>query len=200
MKQKRLPIISKAKDVVYTPDDIAKDIVSHFAPSGKVLEPCRGDGAFYRHLPADSYWCEIAEGKDFFQWNERVDWIVSNPPFSIFANWMRHSFEISDNIVYLLPITKVFNSYTLIQLIYSWGGIKEVYVIGGGSMLKSERLGFAIGAVHFVKGYEGGINIAFRQSAEHRLHLTAFGDGTAAVNPLLGGTQAEVPSATFGGW
>lgn len=199
MKQKHLPTISKAKDVVYTPDDIAKDIVSHFAPSGKVLEPCRGDGAFYRHLPAGSYWCEIAEGKDFFQWNERVDWIVSNPPFSIFANWMRHSFAISDNIVYLLPITKVFNSYTMIQLIYSWGGIKEVYVIGGGSMLKSERLGFAIGAVHFVKGYEGGINIAFRQSAEHRLHLTAFGVGTAGEIPLQSSLFVDDLPATIGG-
>lgn len=34
----------------------------------------------------------------------------------------------------------------------------------------------------------------------NRMHQTAFGVGGHSVNPLLGGTQAEVPSATLGGW
>ena len=35
-------------DVVFTPDPIAKTIVGMFKPSGIVLEPCKGEGAFLR--------------------------------------------------------------------------------------------------------------------------------------------------------
>ena len=33
-------------DVVYTPDWVAKDMVEFFKPSGRILEPCKGDGVF----------------------------------------------------------------------------------------------------------------------------------------------------------
>lgn len=36
----------KRGDVVYTPDWVAHDMVDHFAPCGRILEPCRGAGAF----------------------------------------------------------------------------------------------------------------------------------------------------------
>ena len=32
-------------DVVYTPRDISKKIVEYFKPTGKILDPCMGDGA-----------------------------------------------------------------------------------------------------------------------------------------------------------
>lgn len=38
-------------DVVYTPDWCARDMVEWFKPSGRVLEPCKGDGAIYKYLP-----------------------------------------------------------------------------------------------------------------------------------------------------
>ena len=33
-----------------TPYHTAKWIVEHFEPQGKMLEPCRGDGAFYKAM------------------------------------------------------------------------------------------------------------------------------------------------------
>lgn len=51
-------------DVHYTNADIARRIVEHFNPSGRCLEPFRGDGAFFRHLPESSDWCEIERGLD----------------------------------------------------------------------------------------------------------------------------------------
>ena len=39
------------EQAVYTPDKLAADIVSHFRPAGRVLEPCKGGGAFLRALP-----------------------------------------------------------------------------------------------------------------------------------------------------
>jgi hypothetical protein len=62
-------------DKVYTPENIAKKIIEEFNLEGKVLDPFRGKGAFYDNLPetVSKEWCELDNGKDFFQFNERVD-------------------------------------------------------------------------------------------------------------------------------
>jgi hypothetical protein len=148
-------------DIVFTPADVAQDIVEHFAPSGRCLDPCKGDGAFFKHLPAGSDFCELKDDKDFFNWTEQVDWIVSNPPFSILKDWLAHSFEIAENIVYLIPINKPFNSFAMMKAIYAWGGIKEIYIIAQGNKLNFP-LGFPVGGVHFQRGYKGETTISFR--------------------------------------
>lgn len=51
------------KDVVYTPDWCARDMVEHFKPNGRVLEPSKGGGAFLQYLPG-AEWCEIAYGAE----------------------------------------------------------------------------------------------------------------------------------------
>ncbi len=71
------------RDVVLTKPRIAEMIVKHFKPSGRVLDPCRGPGAFWKHMPG-AEWCEIEEGRDFLEWTQPMDWIVSNPPYSNF--------------------------------------------------------------------------------------------------------------------
>lgn len=153
-------------DVVFTPDEVAKQIVNHFKPSGSILEPAKGDGAFLRYMPS-AEWCELSEGKDFFKWHKSVDWIVSNPPYSIFSQFLRHSFDVADNIVYLIPINKAFNSYSLMNDIYKWGGIKEIYVVGTGSQLRFP-VGYAVGAVHFRRAYCGPASITFREQSNTR--------------------------------
>ena len=69
-------------DVVMTNPNTAKWIVDYFAPRGKLLEPCKGNDAFYNSLKnyGDTDWCEILEGKDFFNYTKKVDWIITNPP------------------------------------------------------------------------------------------------------------------------
>ena len=52
------------KDVVYTPAELARDLVSFFNPSGVCLDPCAGDGSFYDLLPEGREWCEIERGRD----------------------------------------------------------------------------------------------------------------------------------------
>jgi hypothetical protein len=55
-------------DLVETPQALAATILQHFAPKGRVLDPCRGQGhAFYKAMVAmslDASWCEITEGRD----------------------------------------------------------------------------------------------------------------------------------------
>ena len=149
------------RDVVLTPEHIAKDIIDRFQPSGKCLDPCKGDGAFLKYLPANSDWCEIREGKDFFDYFKKVDWIVSNPPYSMFAVWLRHSFKIADHIVYLIPVDKPFISYNFMLDTRVFGGIKEIYTIGTGAMCNFP-CGFAVGAVYFKRNYKGDIKITFK--------------------------------------
>ena len=40
----------KSNDEVMTPLKMAEKIVKHFNPTGKILEPCCGDGSFLRFL------------------------------------------------------------------------------------------------------------------------------------------------------
>ena len=141
------------KDIVYTPEWVARDMVFYFKPFGNVLEPCRGDGAFTKFLP-HAEWCEIQEGRDFFQWNTKVDWIIGNPPYSAFGKWIYHAMSVAENIVYLVPCAKPFYSEKLFRVMQKWGMIKHIRVYGSGNKL-GFPIGFLIGAVYFKHGYFG---------------------------------------------
>lgn len=111
----------RADDIILTPADVARDVVKHYKPTGLCLDPCRGNGVFSELMPGCG-WCEIRDGRDFFGWTQPVDWIVSNPPYSIFAEWLRHSFRVAENIVYVIPVNKVYNSDRMMREIWTWGG------------------------------------------------------------------------------
>ena len=140
-------------DKVYTPENIAKLIINKFNLSGKVLDPFKGQGAFYNNYPetVKKDWCEIDEGKDFFEYKEHVDWIISNPPYSIYDEVMDHSFEIADNIVYLVPLNKIVSSLGRVKKIKEFGGVPYIYIIG------ASRCGFPFGfpccAIYVKRGY-----------------------------------------------
>jgi len=151
-----------ASDIVYTPDYVAMDIISFFKPTGKCLDPCRGDSAFYKYLPSGSVWCEISEDRDFFDYNQIVDWIVGNPPYSIFADFLSHSFELSSNVVYIVPTNKIFQSFKIMDKIEKYGGIKAILVYGGGQNV-GFPFGFSVGAFHFQKDFKLNTEIAFRR-------------------------------------
>lgn len=146
-------------DKVYTPENIAKLIINKFNLSGKVLDPFKGQGAFYHNYPetVKKDWCEIDEGKDFFEYKEHVDWIISNPPYSIYDEVMNHSFEIADNIVYLVPLNKIVSSLGRVKKIQEFGGVPYIYIIG------ASRCGFPFGfpccAIYVKRGYTGETKI-----------------------------------------
>lgn len=164
MKQSSLPnFCNKYKavnprDVVFTPDNVAQMIVDYFNPTGLCLDPCRGEGAFFKYLPCDSReWCEITEGRDFFDYHTKVDWIISNPPFSDLNDFLVHSFEISKNVVYLTPCDKIFNSWNRILAFEKFGGIKTLLIMHPSKC--KFKFGFPVGVFHFVKNYKGFTNI-----------------------------------------
>ncbi|BCV04978.1 MAG: hypothetical protein CM15mV95_500 [Caudoviricetes sp.] len=49
-----------------TPEYLAINIINHFKPTGKILDPCRGTGAFYNNFNTDDKdWCELLRIKIF---------------------------------------------------------------------------------------------------------------------------------------
>lgn len=147
---------------IYTPSWVAKEMVEYFKPTGKVLEPFKGHGVFTDLIP-NCHWCEIDEGKDFYDWNEKVDWIISNPPYSGMREFILHSFKFADNIVYLVPVWKVFMAFGLQKSIREFGGIKEIRWYGTGSKL-GFPMGNGIGAVHWKRNYKNDIKVSFYEA------------------------------------
>lgn len=137
-------------DQIYTPDWVAKDMCQFFNPIGKVLEPAAGNGVFLKYVKADH--CEITEGTDFFNVRSHYDYIIGNPPYSIFSRFLDHSLELADNIIFILPLFKVFNSQGTVNKIAKYGWISHIRLYGGGNLLKFP-MGNAIGAFHLVRSH-----------------------------------------------
>ena len=145
-------------DLIMTNPDTAKWIVDYFNPQGLALDPCKGNGAFYDAFNCNKDWCEITMGKDFFDYTNKVNWIITNPPFSIFDDFLLKSFDIADNIVFFCPLTKVFKGKRLDIKICEYGGIKEIIHMGGGNQ-HGFPFGFSTGCIHYQKNYKGDIKI-----------------------------------------
>ena len=140
-------------DVVFTPDWLAKQICSMFPIQGEVLEPCKGEGVFLKYLPLNTEWCEIADGKNFYDYNKKVDWLVTNPPYSDFDRFLDHSFELADNVVLLVPIAKIMKSMGTLKKLFNYGGIVSCHFLGGGQA--GFPFGFPVGIYHFQRNYKG---------------------------------------------
>lgn len=147
-------------DRIYTPEWVAQDMISFFRPSGRILEPCMGQGAIMKFLPATADWCEIEGGKDFFKHSGEYDWIISNPPFPIVRSFTAKAMEMSDNVVWLMPAVKYFAAWGFIKETERYGGLRNLRWYAGGG-----RLGFPMGnpiaAFHWQKKYEGETTISF---------------------------------------
>lgn len=142
-KTKNASILSKGSnnnfnDRIYTPKEIVIDIIKWVKPTGKILEPFRGKGAFYDELLKideicnnyagfgseikSVYYTEIDEGKDFFKFNHDVDYIITNPPYSIFTQVLEHSMKIADNIILLIPLNKIYTSDKRMNMLEEYMG------------------------------------------------------------------------------
>ena len=148
-------------DKVYTPVNIAQQIINSLPirENELLLEPCKGKGAFYDNFPLNcaKEYCELDEGKDFFDYNKKVDWIITNPPYSIFDAFVQHCFELSNNVVLLCPLSKIVSSLGRINLFNNFGNPVETQIVG------ASRCGFGFGfpccSIWFKKDYKGDTKI-----------------------------------------
>ncbi len=135
------------KDVVYTPDDVAKDCIEYTLPfidvNDVLLEPFAGGDAFYKQFPKENKkdWCEIQRGRDYLKSDLTCDWVITNPPYSIMNDILpklyecRKGFCLLVNNLTLTPVRlqKINDAGFYISLIYfftisKWFGRQYYYV------------------------------------------------------------------------
>ncbi len=168
MNKKLIPTNTKREDCVQTPITLALDIMNYFKPYGNILEPCKGKGNFieaYENYNLISQlegnegikwtWCEILEGKDFFDFKDKADWIITNPPYSIFRKFLNHSMKVADNIIFLTSINHFWLKVRLRDMKEQNFGIKEITLID--TPKEFPQSGFQFGCVHIQKNYKGKI-------------------------------------------
>ncbi len=91
----------RKNDIIYTPkafvDKALKTIP--FVVDDKVLDPFYGKGVWYDNYPEfvkkDFTEIQPPYQKDFFEYEDKVDWCVSNPPFSKLNEVLDHTLKIS---------------------------------------------------------------------------------------------------------
>lgn len=70
-------------------------------------EPCAGDFRIANFLEEKGLtvtWSEIQESKDFFDWDEKVDLILTNPPYSLAQEFIKHALPRADLVIMLLRL------------------------------------------------------------------------------------------------
>jgi hypothetical protein len=107
-----------ANDKIYTPAPVALKMIEmcNIKPTDKVLDCSKGAGIFYNNFPkCQKFWCEIDEEvvgddkRDFFEFKEKVDWIIGNPPYSLWDAWLEHTMKITDKFCYIMGILNFTN-------------------------------------------------------------------------------------------
>lgn len=158
-----MPLIPRTNkpdaDRVYTPDWLAAEIVARFQPQGRMLEPCKGGGAFLRAMPGCD-WYELDEGRDFLQAEGQWDWIVTNPPWSKIRQFLGKAIELGvPDIVFLMNINAL-STKARLKLIYNNGyHIREIWCVD--TPAEFPQMGFQLAAIHIQQG-NGHTTIGFR--------------------------------------
>tara|TARA_R110002167_G_scaffold3059_3_gene14795 strand:+ start:1688 stop:2281 length:594 start_codon:yes stop_codon:yes gene_type:complete len=91
-------------DKIYTPLKVV-DIMLDFCEYKEgqlVLEPARGLGAIYDKLKTPKEYCEIEEDKDYFDYHNKVDIVITNPPYSILDKFLKHTYTLCDKFCFLI--------------------------------------------------------------------------------------------------
>ena len=99
-------------DIFQTPKELAQALIGlvPLETGDMVLDPARGEGAFYDNFPplVKKDWCELSLGVDFLHYDKAVDWIVTNPPYSNLDAWFSKATEISGKgFAYFLGFTNI---------------------------------------------------------------------------------------------
>jgi len=144
---------SSGNDLVMTPLYLCEQIINHFKPTGKILEPCCGTGNFLQVMETD--WCEITKGRDFLDVKGHWDWIITNPPYSLYRLFLNKSMCVADNIVFLQLINATFYKARLRDIKRGGFGIKEIWCVE--TPKEFPQFGFQMGCVYYKKDWFGDI-------------------------------------------
>jgi len=91
-------------DCIHTPKPIADLMIKmcDIKPSDTVLDPCRGGGVFFDNIDSiNKEYCEIQDGKDFFENTKHYTTIIGNPPYSKWTEWIEHTLNKCQKFCYI---------------------------------------------------------------------------------------------------
>jgi hypothetical protein len=128
-----------AKDVFYTPEAVAKTHIEQVAKQSLAdynwLDPFAGKKIYYNNFPPaggdkskQNDWTEIADGKDFFEYDQKVDVICSNPPYSIIDKVIEKSIELDPQIISYLLLEGKLTPKRLERLNSAGYGLTGIYI------------------------------------------------------------------------
>ena len=86
-------------DNIHTPPYVALKMIelTPIKHRDSVLDPCCGSNKiFYENFSDNVHkeWCEVSEGRNFFDHRDSVDWCIGNPPYSLWDKWIEHTCDI----------------------------------------------------------------------------------------------------------
>ncbi len=127
--------VRRENDFYETPEWVTQSLIdkTRWSKDIKLLEPCVGTGAIEGVLRKNGYlnidWCEIARGKDFFEYSPGIiyDAIVTNPPYTYAQEFIDHGLAMADEVYMLLRI-----NFLGAQKRYEWWSqnyLKKIYVL-----------------------------------------------------------------------
>jgi len=158
-------------DRVYTPESLAvyhlKLIYYYHRPGDIVFDAFKGKGIYFNNFTdifgAGHYvWCEIDEGKDFFDFKDRVDIIVTNPPFSKFDEIFAHAVTLHPRIIsFIMGVINLSPKRVSFLESYDYG-LREVH------FFRVQGWIFINAIVVFEKGYIGpAVSVFLPQVFKH---------------------------------
>ena len=150
---------AKPKDVFITPRELAKSHIEMIPTTDDEvwLDPCRfnENGSYYSQFHNNKDFCEISEDKDFLCYDQEIDVICGNPPYSMLDKWFKKSIELNPRVIsYLIGINNLTTrrmewfekaGYGLTKMkmlkVYSWYGMSVICVWdkGGEQIMEYDR-------------------------------------------------------------
>jgi hypothetical protein len=150
-------------DKFYTPISLVKIHLNKFksmiTDDEIIYEPFYGNGNYYNEMknlyPNNKIeYSEIDLGLDFFDYNKKVDYIISNPPYSLFDNVLTHSIKLQPKIIsYLIGLMNLTtkrieymnnNNYYVLDIhftkVYKWFGMSVI--ISFSNQIKENKISF----------------------------------------------------------
>ena len=107
MSRQKQGVRLNASDFYPTPKWCYENLDIDWSKFSSAHEPCRGDGRIVEWLEEKNIktsYSEIREDKDFFDWDDSVDLIFTNPPFSLAQEFIDHSVARASTTFMLLRI------------------------------------------------------------------------------------------------
>ena len=134
---------TNANDVFITPLELSKKAIDMIDYDNDDIwyDPFKNNGSYYNQYPNEcrKLFSEILEDKDFFDFNENITIISSNPPYSILDKVIKKSIDLRPRVInYLIGLgnltrrIEMFNEagYGLTKLhmckVFKWYGMSVI--------------------------------------------------------------------------